>query len=217
MDRPPHINWWQGLLAVNNELAQSDNPLYRLLFRYENEKNPCDPKNQPPPLLASILNVLLLGFILYRFGRKPLADALLKRKERIMGEITLASKLKKDAEKRLRDYEDRLENLEETREELRAEFAAQAELEKQHVLAEAEERRARMKRDAEFRIEQELKAARAELLREAVEEATLAAEELIKKRVNSSDMDRLASDYLSSIGSAMSGASASSAAPQGGR
>jgi len=217
LDRPPHINWWRGLLAVNNELAQSDSALNQLLFRYENEKNPCDPKNMPPPFLASVLNFALLGFILYRFGKKPLAEALVKRKAAIMGDIVTASRLKKEAEARLKEYEDKFENLEETMEQLRAEYAAQAELEKQHILTEAEERRARMRRDAEFRIEQELKAARAELLQQAVEEAVAAAEALVKQRVGQTDQERLADDYLKTVSSSLGGFSSTSASAQGGR
>jgi F-type H+-transporting ATPase subunit b len=203
-DPPPAPNWWRGILMVNNELAQSPSAINQLLFRYENEKEPCDPKNQPPPFLATVLNFGLLAFILYRFGRKPLAEALVKRKQAITAEIDNAQRLKADAEARLETYEEKFERMEETLEELRSEYAVQAEQEKKHVLAEAEERRARMRRDAEFRIEQELKSAQAELLQEAVANAVKAAEELLAQRVGPSDLDRLADDYLSSVGPAMS-------------
>jgi F-type H+-transporting ATPase subunit b len=203
-DPPHHINFWQGLIGVNNEKAQQDGFLNRLLWRYDNKADPCDAKNQPPPLLASILNFGLLVFILYRFGRKPLSDALVKRKQSIMGEIDNATRLKKEARERLVDYEERFEKIEETLQALTAEHAAQSEREKKHILAEAEERRARMRRDAEFRIEQEIKAARIELLHEAVDSAITAAEELIRKRVSEGDIQRMADDYLSSVSAAVS-------------
>jgi F-type H+-transporting ATPase subunit b len=202
---PSPPNWWRGILMVDDDLAKSSNPAYQLLFRE---------KGQPPPFLASLLNFGILAFVLYRFGRKPLAEALVKRKQAIMGEIDNATKLKKDAEDRLRDLQDKLDRMEDTLAELHAEFALSAEEEKKHVLAEAEERRVRMRRDAEFRIEQELKSARAELLQEAVANAVLAAEEILAKQVGASDLDRLAEDYLSSVGAALSGATA---APQGAR
>ncbi|WP_437647273.1 F0F1 ATP synthase subunit B family protein [Sorangium sp. So ce362] len=213
-DPPPHVNWWQGLIGVNNEAAAKGG-INSLLWRYKNEKNPCDPKNQPPPFLASVLNVGLLGLILVRFGRKPIAEALKKRKQTIMQELDNASRLKQEAEKRLDDYEDKLTRLEETLAELKAEHAAQAELEKAHVLAEAEQRRLRMRRDAEFRIDQELKSARAMLLQEAVQSAVGAAEALLRQRVGAEDLDRANEEYLKAIPAAVSAGAARGAKTTG--
>ncbi|MGK3997839.1 F0F1 ATP synthase subunit B family protein [Sorangium sp. So ce1024] len=213
-DPPPHVNWWQGLIGVNNEAAAKGG-INSLLWRYHNEQNPCDPKNQPPPFLASVLNFGLLAFIIYRFGRKPLSEALKKRKQTIMQELDNASRLKKEAEERLDEYEDKLTRLEETLAELKAEYAAQAELEKAHVLAEAEQRRVRMRRDAEFRIEQELKEARAILLQEAVQNAVAAAEELLRQRVNREDLDRVNEEYLKAIPAAVSAGAARGAQTTG--
>ncbi|MFT3766334.1 MAG: ATP synthase F0 subunit B [Minicystis sp.] len=203
-DPPPHVNWWHGILMANKERAQMGG-INALLFRYENEKDPCDPKNEPPPFLASLINFGVVAYVVYRFGKKPLAESLLKRKQTIMADIDTATKLKKDAEARLEEYEEKLENIQEKLEEVRAEYAAQADLEKKHILADAEERRVRMRRDAEQRIEQELKAARAELLREAVEGAVAAAEELVAKQIAARDLDKMANDYLGSIGPSLSG------------
>jgi F-type H+-transporting ATPase subunit b len=202
-DPPPEINIWHGMLMVDNERALQPGFFNQLLFRYENPKDRCDPRNQPPPYLASLLNFAILAFVLARFGRKPLADALLQRKQSIMAEIDTATRLKEDAQARLEEYEDRLENIGEKLDEVRAEYAAQAEIEKQHILAEAEERRARMRRDAEFRIEQERKAARDELLHEAVANATAAAEALIKTQMSAGDQDKMAAAYLQAIGAAV--------------
>ncbi|MRG92861.1 F0F1 ATP synthase subunit B [Polyangium spumosum] len=202
----PHfdqINWWHGMIAVNNEKAIQPGFVNKLLWRYENHSDPCDPKNEPPPFLASILNLGVLGFILYRFGKKPIGDALVKRKQSIMSEIDNAARLKNEAQKRLDEYEDKFERLAETLDTVKAEYAAQAELEKKHIIAEAEERRARMRRDAEFRIEQELRTARIELMREAVQDATAAAEEMIRSRAAQADLDRMSEDYLGSVREAL--------------
>lgn len=217
LDSPHAPNWWQGLIGVNNEAAKFSAPdehghLHRedgfvtqLLWRYENDKDECDPKNQPPPFLAAVLNFGLLAFVIYRFGKKPLADALVARKKAMMQEIDTATNLKDEAEKRLSDYEDKLQNLDETLEQMKTDFAAQSEIERKHVLAEAEERRVRMKKDVELRIEQELKAARQQLLVEAVEKAVVAAEELLKKKVEAKDLDRSADEYLAGLGAAWKG------------
>lgn len=228
LDSPHAPNWWQGIIGVNNEAAKFGAPdehghmhredgfVSQLLWRYENEKDECDPKNQPPPFLASLLNFGLLAFVIYRFGKKPLADALAARKKAMMQEIDTATSLKDEAEKRLRDYEDKLQNLDETLEQMKKDFAAQSEIERKHVLAEAEERRVRMKKDVEFRIEQELKAARQQLLVEAVEQAVLAAEEVLKKKVEQKDLDRSADDFLSGLGAAWKGDAVASRSSVGG-
>jgi len=120
-----------------------------------------------------------------------------------MGEIDNAARLKNEAQKRLDEYEGKFEQMADTLETLKAEYAAQAELEKKHVIAEAEERRARMRRDAEFRIDQELRTARIELMHEAVQNATAAAEEIIRSRAAQADLDRMSEDYLTSVREAL--------------
>jgi F-type H+-transporting ATPase subunit b len=218
MDAPHHVNWWKGMIMVNNEAAQKGGFVNHLLFRYHNENDPCDPKNEPPPFLASLLNFGLLAFILYRFGKKPIGEALQKRRQTIMGEIDTATDLLDDAKERLRKYKDQFEHIEETLGQLKSEYAAQAEIEKKHILAEAEERRIRMRRDAEFRIEQELKSAKVELLEEAVLGAVKAAEEIIRQRATREDQERLAQEYLRSVPDALTrGPQAGATAGQGGR
>src|SRR5207237_7812994 len=67
------------------------------------------------------------------------------------------------------------------------------------IVREAEEKAARMEKDAVFLVEQELKQLRQDLTREAVEIAVAAAEELLKKRVTPVDQERLAEDYLAEL------------------
>jgi F-type H+-transporting ATPase subunit b len=194
-----HINWWQGLAGIDNEKAKSASGLDKLLWRYYNPQNECDPANQEPPILAQVINLAILLGLFIRFGKKPLAEALAKRKKAIVEDIEAARALGDAAEDRLAEYEEQFENLEDRRIELREESQVQWEAEKKRILAEAEERRSRMRRDAEFRVQQELKEAQQEILREAVEGATRAAEELLAKRLSQGDHDRLADEYLTSI------------------
>jgi F-type H+-transporting ATPase subunit b len=218
LDDPHGINWWQGLIGVNNDAVRFDEKkdehghvhridpfISQLLWRYENPKNECDEKNQPPPFLASLLNFGLLAFLVYRFGKKPLAEALASRKQAMMREIANAEHLKEEAERRLAEYEDKLQKLDETLEQMKKDYVAQSEAERAHVLAEAQERRARMKRDVEFRLEQEMKAAKAQLLNEAVEGAVAAAEALLHKKVGQADLDRTGDEYIAGFAAAWKG------------
>ena len=214
-DPPPPINLWHGLLGVNNEAAQSDSAFKKLLFRYDNHDNPCDPKNEPPPFLASLLNFAVLAFLIGKFAKKPVAEALLKRKVTIMQDIDAATRLREDAEARLEEYEEKLENLDGTLAAAKEEYAAQSLAEKERIIAEAEARRVRMRKDAEVRVEQERKMLRNALMAEAVDAAVAQAEGLLKSRSSSADQERLAEEYLASVGSAAVGKSESAQA--GGR
>jgi F-type H+-transporting ATPase subunit b len=202
-DPPPPPNWWHGMLMANTERAKEGGFVNQLLFRYENEENPCDPRNEAPPFAATVLNFAVLLLVLYKYGRKPLSDALAKRRETIMADIDTATRLKEEAEDRLAEYEESFENLSEKLEGMRREYADQSEAEKRRIVDEAEERRARMRKDAQFRIEQELKQAKADLLREAVAASAAAAEALVVARMTTDDHERIAEDYLKALGPAV--------------
>lgn len=207
----PHfdqINWWHGMIGVDNAKSQSPNAVDKLLWRYHNANDPCDPKNEEVPLFAAIFNLAILGFIVYRFGRKPIGEALVKRKQDIMAAIENASRLEREAKARLDELQGKFDRIQETLKVLKAEYAAQAEIEKKHIVSEAEERRARMRRDAEFRVEQELRATRIALMQEAVANATAAAEDIIRKRAAQADVDRMSEEYLASLRSALTGTNA---------
>ncbi len=73
------------------------------------------------------------------------------------------------------------------------------EKERDRILAEAEHKAARMRRESEFLIEQQAKQLRADLLREATESAVTAAEQLLIKSTTNFDQQRLAQEYLSSL------------------
>lgn len=207
-DPPPHINYYQGLFGVNNEKSQSPSFVDRLLWRYHNPVDECDPKNQEPPLLGSLINFLVVVMVLVRFGKKPVMEGLAARKKTIMQNIDQATALRKDAEKRLADYKKKLARIEERRAELHQESRAAWETEKARILAEATEKASRLRKDAEFRVSQELKQAESDLMVQAVDGAVLAAEQLIRSRIEDRDQQRLADEFAASLGRVLSAKSA---------
>ena len=203
MDPPGHINWYQGLLGVNNEKAQSPDFASRLLWRYHNEKDECDTKNQEPPVLGAVINLAVVLFVLFKYGKGPISEALSKRKKTIMQDIDAATELRVEAERRLKDYEKRLAKIEDRRKEVHAEARSQWEAERTRILAEAEEKASRLRKDAEVRVAQEQKQAQADLLREAVDGAVSAAEKVLREGIQAADQSRLADEYLKTLGSAL--------------
>jgi len=172
---PPPMNFWKGLLGEKDGVEES------LLWR-----NP----GTPPPFLATLFNFSVFVFLIVRFGAKPLAEALKKRKETIMRDIDEAQRMREASETRLKEYELRLEKIEEELERVRREFREAGERERERILADANERRERMKKDAEFLLSQELKQMRQDLLHETVDQALLGAAELLRAKLTPAEQDR---------------------------
>jgi F-type H+-transporting ATPase subunit b len=181
---PEPINWWHGLLGEKADVEPS------LLWRAPGE---------PPPFLATLINFGVLVFLVVRFGKKPLADALLKRKDGITREIDEAQRLRKASEERLREYETRLEKIGDELERVRREFREQGERDKERLIAEAKERRERMQKDTQILLEQETKQMRQDLLAEVVNEATRQAADLLGKGMTLGDHDRFAEAFLTQL------------------
>jgi F-type H+-transporting ATPase subunit b len=178
------INWFYGMLGESEGAEPS------LLFR---------PKGMPAPFGAWLLNAALLYGVIYRFAKKPLAEALKNRKSGILRGMNEAKRMRKDAEARLADYESKLERIDQEIERVTREMREAAAAERQAVLKEARERRERMERDARLLIEQELAAARDGMKRELVSQALSSAADTLKNRLTEEDGRRLADEYLSGL------------------
>jgi F-type H+-transporting ATPase subunit b len=175
------INFFYGMWGVKEGVQPG--PIWR-------------PPGMPAPFGALLLNAAILYLILFRLLGDPITHALKNRKETIMRGMDEAAKMKRDARQRLREFEDKLEHIDEEVERLRREMREVGELERARILSEAKERRARMERDAKLLIEQERKAARELLLAEAGRAAVAAAAQTIQTRVTAADQQRIADEYL---------------------
>ena len=157
------------------------------------------PKGTPVPFGAMLLNSAVLYWLLVRFAKKPLADALKSRKASILRGMEEASKMKKESEERLAEYEQKLATLDQEIERIRQDMRSSGQSERKRILAEAKEKRARMERDAQTLISQELKTAREGLLSEMSRAALRSAEITLRAKVTAADQNRLAEDYLAGI------------------
>ncbi|MFO0677127.1 MAG: hypothetical protein U0169_11365 [Polyangiaceae bacterium] len=151
------------------------------------------------PFAALVINVVLLLGMYWYLGKGPVAAALKKRREDIAKDIEEAKRIKAEAEARAKLYQSKLDKLEQELAEARQALVEAGKGERERIIREAEEKAVRIQKDAEFMIEQELKQMRLDLLRETVESAVSAAEDLLKKRVTQSDQERLAEDFLGEL------------------
>jgi len=202
---PPPINWWHGFLGEKADVPPS------ALWRAPGE---------PAPFLASLFNFAALVAFAVIVGNKPLRQALVKRKETMLREIEDAQRMREAAQKRLAEYEAKLDKIHEELERVRRDFREQGERDKERIVFEAKERRERLKRDAEILISQEAKQMRQELIVEVVGEATRLASQLLAKEMTLGDHDKFAESFLTELRAGgrprARGVARPSAAPKGG-
>jgi F-type H+-transporting ATPase subunit b len=151
------------------------------------------------PFVALLINFALLLFLYYRFGKEGVASALKNRRESIAKEIEEAQRIRREAAARAKEYQAKLEKLDEEMDVARKALIEAGKGEKERIVREAEEKADRMRRDAQFLLEQELKQLKVDLTRETVDVAVSAAEELLKQRVTAADHERLAEDFLTQL------------------
>ena len=145
------------------------------------------------PILAQFIGLM---WLIAHYGKKPVSQFLNARRASIEHGLEEAAQMKRQAEAKYREYAGRLEKLDEELDALRAEMIKAGEAERNRIVTEAESKAARMRKDAEFMIAQQMKQLRIDLTREAVDAAIGAAERVLKERTTSADHERLARDYL---------------------
>lgn len=162
------------------------------------------------PFVAKVVNFGLLLAVLGLAVRRPAKSYLRERRIAVEENLAEAQRLKKEAESKYQEYADRLQKLDQELERLRHDMVKAGEAERDRIVKEAEHKAARMRRDTEFVIEQQMKQLRADLTQEAVENAIVTAEKVLREQVTAEDQKRLADNYLEQLReSAGHGASAS--------
>lgn len=139
--------------------------------------------------------VLLIAWVIRKKGNPALAE----RRRQVEAELEEAQRLRAEAEKRHMETATRLEKLDQEMVQIRAEMIKAGEAERDRIVAQAEEKAARMRKDTRFLIEQQMKQLREDLIREAANAAVLAAQDLLQESTTDSDQDRLAEAYLARL------------------
>jgi F-type H+-transporting ATPase subunit b len=150
-------------------------------------------------LIASFVNFFVLISVFIYLFRDKVTASLKERRASIENELNEASRLKKEAEAKHKEYSDRLAKLDQELDQIKRDMIAAGTKERDRILAEAEEKASRMRKEAEFIIEQQVKQLRDELTHEASEAAVAAAEQLLVKATTSFDQQRLAQEYLAAL------------------
>ncbi len=143
-----------------------------------------------------IVNFIILLYILYKLMWKKMKSFFAGRREGIQASLEEAEVVKADAEKKFKEYDEKIKKAEEEIQGISAMIKAQGEEEKKSIIADAERASVKMKEDAKARMEQELKKAKNELRLEASELAVQMAEDILKKKVTKEDHEGMVREYL---------------------
>jgi len=151
-------------------------------------------------ILFPLGNFLIYAYIIKRFALPVVRDFLRSRRDEILVSIQGAAESKKQAEAVVRGYQAKLAGIQREVDAIQAELRADGEREKSKLIAEAESLAAKIKDDAVFLADQEVKTARQKIRYDMAVQAESTARELLGRHLSSGDQDRLAEDFIQSIG-----------------
>lgn len=146
-----------------------------------------------------VMNFTVLFVALFFLLRKPVAQVLNGRIKGIQDQLDELEVKKKDAEKKLAEYNERLSLLDKEAEKIVAEYIKQGNEAKARILKEAEAEAVKLEEQAKRNIENEFKQAKSKLQEEISEKALLKAEEILKSKITTEDQDRLVDEYLEKV------------------
>jgi len=117
-----------------------------------------------------------------------------------VAKIAQASAKKQAAEALVRDYRSKLAGLGKEVQSLQAMLREEGEREKSRLVSEAQATALKIKEDANFLADQEVKTARQKLREEIADEAEATARQLIEHNISTADQSRLIDDFIRSMG-----------------
>jgi len=145
---------------------------------------------------GALVNFCLLLALFIWLGKKPVTQFFQSRKAQIENDLAEAARLKEAAEEKHAEYSARLEKLDDELAQIREDMAAAGEKERDRIIEDAESKAARLRKDAEFVIEQQMKQLREELTRAAVTAAVETAREVLTSQTGAPDQQKLADAYV---------------------
>jgi F-type H+-transporting ATPase subunit b len=147
-----------------------------------------------------LVNFLIYAFIIVKFALPLIRDFLKTRREEVVAKIAEASAKKQAAEALVKDYRSRLAGLGKEVQSLQAALREDGEREKSRLVSEAQATAVKIKQDANFLADQEVKTARQRLREEMADEAEATARQLIERNLSAADQTRLADEFVRSVG-----------------
>jgi F-type H+-transporting ATPase subunit b len=147
-------------------------------------------------LAFKIVNFAVLVIILVLALKKPLGSFLKMRQESIKTALEEAERAKRAGEQKYREYEERLQTLDQEIEKIRQILIKEGEREKEQIITEAQQLAEKIKMQAQLAAQQELKMAKRRVQEELAAMTVQLAEGLLKKHLKPQDHERLVDEYI---------------------
>ncbi len=146
-----------------------------------------------------VLNVVVLGAIIYKFAKKPVGNALSNSAESAKKLIIDAREAEENLTAELNDMRSKIAGLEKEAEQMVKNAHKDAQLEKERIIEEGRHEIERMKRQASFALEQESRKAEADLRYWIAEESIKLAEKDLKQEMNQNQQNKLTDKYMDEL------------------
>ena len=146
-----------------------------------------------------VLNVVVLGAIIYKFAKKPVGNALSNSAESAKKLVIDAREAEEKLTAELDEMRSKIAGLEKETEQMVKNAKKDAQIEKERIIEEGRHEIERMKRQASFALDQERRKAEADLRHWVAEESIALAEEELKKDMNKNQQNKLATKYMGEL------------------
>ena len=153
-------------------------------------------------VILPALNFLIYAFIIVKYALPLVRSFLNTRREAVVSAIAQASAKKQAAEALVGGYKAKLAGLDKEVQSMHASLCDEGEREKAKLLSEAQSSAAKIKVDARFLADQEVKMARQKVREEMANQAEASARELVERNLSAADQGRLVEDFIQTIGQA---------------
>lgn len=147
-----------------------------------------------------LVNFLIFAFLIKQYALPLVRSYLQSRRGEVLDAIKAAADKKQRAEAVVRDYTARLARLDEETMSIQQAQRAEAEREKTRLLNEADALAAKIKNDARFLADQEIKVAKQQLRHDMAETAKARAIDLVRRHISAADQARVVEDFIQNMG-----------------
>ena len=146
-----------------------------------------------------VVNVVVLGAIIYKFAKKPVGNALNSSAESAKKLIRDAREAEEKLTAELDEMRGKIAGLEKEAEQMVKTARKDAKIEKERIIEEGRQEIERMKRQASFALEQERRKAEADLRHWIAEESVALAEKELKQEMNKNQQNKLVKKYMEEL------------------
>ena len=146
-----------------------------------------------------VVNVVVLGAIIYKFAKKPVGNALSSSADSAKKVISDAREAELKLTAELDEMRGKIAGLEKEAEQMVETAKKDAVIEKERIIEEGRQEIERMKRQASFALEQERRKAEADLRHWVAEESVALAEKELKQDMNQNQQNKLVKKYMDEL------------------